>query len=286
MALDHLSRQAHVVEDAWAEAWASLGALDAQPRTVVDDLPDCLRVYTPGAPDMLLNLVMRYAASEPVTAEDIEQVIVPYRRHRLPFQWWLTPGLEPKGLRERLQALGMQSWGGSTSMTLDFAGWQPEYAAPRGDVRLSHVTGGEDARAALQVICDVFFLPSEATARWTVNNPTFRTYLARLGKHPVAALTMMKCADSVALLFNVATIPAARRRGIAGNLVLHALRDARAEGCSQAALTATPEARRLYEELGFASCALMEQWIPGYRLNRALTQNGHAGYDFGYDLDA
>jgi GNAT superfamily N-acetyltransferase len=285
MALDRLSRQAHVVEDAWAAAWASLGALGAQPRTVVDDMPDCLRVYTPGAPDMLLNLVMRYSSSGPITEDDIEQVIAPYRRHRLPFQWWLTQGLEPKGLRERLQALGMQSWGGSTSMTLDFAGWQPDYPAARGDVRLTRVASAEDARDALRVICDVFFLPWEATARWTVDNPAFHTYLARLGKHPVAAMTTMS-ANGVVLLFNVATIPAARRRGIAGNLVLLALRDALAEGCTQAALTATPEARRLYEELGFTSCAFMEQWIPTYRLNRTLTHGERPDYDFGYDLDA
>ena len=129
MAIDRLSRQAHVVEDAWAAAWASLGALSTPQRTVVDDLPDCLRVYTPGVPDMLLNLVMRYTTSGQVSEADVERVIAPYRRHRLPFQWWLTQGLEPRGLREGLQALGMQSWGGSTSMTLDFAGWRPDYPA-------------------------------------------------------------------------------------------------------------------------------------------------------------
>src|SRR5262249_59884473 len=105
---------ARTVEEAWAAAWASLGAVPDAPRTVVDDLPDYLRVYTPDTPEMLLNLVMRYAAPGLVTVEAIEQVIAPYRRNRLPFQWWLPAGMEPPGLREHLRSLGMECWGGST----------------------------------------------------------------------------------------------------------------------------------------------------------------------------
>jgi GNAT superfamily N-acetyltransferase len=276
MALERLAREARVVEQAWAAAWAALGASADEPRSVVDDLPNFLRVYTPGAPDMLLNLVMRYASAGPVSGEAVEAVIAPYRRNALPFQWWLTRSAEPAGLREQLRALGMRTWGGSTSMLLDFDGWRPAYPTPPAEVELLRVATPEDARDALRVTCDVFVLPWQATARWTVSNPRFTAYLARWGGRAVAALTTM-CADDAVLLFNVATVPRARRRGIAGNLALAALRDAQAAGCARAALTATPEARRLYEELGFRACGLMEQWVPGYGLEQAL-RRGQRGY--------
>jgi GNAT superfamily N-acetyltransferase len=206
-----------------------------------------------------------------VTREAVEAVVAPYRRNALPFQWWLTRGAGPDGLREQLRALGMRTWGGSASMLLDFDGWRPTYPTPPADVELLCVATPEDARDTLRVTCDVFILPWQATARWTVSNPRFTAYLARLGGRAVAALTAM-CAGDTVLLFNVATVPRARRRGIAGNLALVALRDAQASGCVNAALTATPEARRLYEELGFRACGLMEQWVPGLGLEQALGQ--------------
>jgi hypothetical protein len=109
MALEHVSRLARAVEDNWCAAWASLGRVaDALP-TAVDDTDAYLRVCTPGAPDMLLNAVLRYAGTTPVRPPDLERVIAPYRRAHLPFQWWLTVGEEPRGLREQLHHLQMQS---------------------------------------------------------------------------------------------------------------------------------------------------------------------------------
>ena len=46
--LDHLTRMAHAVEDGWAAAWASLGAVPAIPPTLVDDTAACLRVCSDG----------------------------------------------------------------------------------------------------------------------------------------------------------------------------------------------------------------------------------------------
>ena len=277
MVLDHLTRMAHAVEDGWAAAWASLGAVPATPPALVDDTAACLRVCTPGMPEMLLNIVMRYAAAgpAPVSAADVERVIAPYRQHRLPFQWWLTLGAEPAGLRERLRALGLRSWGGATSMTLALDGWRPRYPSPAAGAQLCLAATERDGEDGVSVICDVFFLPREATTRWTTANPAFRTYLARLNGRPVAAMNTM-WHDGAVLLFNVATLPAARRRGIAGNLAILALAEARDAGCALATLTATPEARRLYEELGFRACATMEQWVPGHDLMTDLVRGRRA----------
>src|SRR5690242_16918776 len=96
MVLDQLRQMARAVEDAWAAPWAALGQVQAIPRTIVDHVADpaeqYLRVYTPGMPEMLLNLVMCYRAARPIGSADIERVIAPFRQHRLPFQWWVTPG--------------------------------------------------------------------------------------------------------------------------------------------------------------------------------------------------
>lgn len=272
MGLDDMQRMARAVEDNWSAAWATLGNLIDSPLTHVDDTPDFVRVYTPGSPEMLLNLLMRYAASTPVGLDDVERAIAPYRTHHLPFQWWLTLGLEPPGLRQSLRAIGMQSaWGGATAMALPLDGWNPRYRAPAPGTTLGRVAAPEDARDALRVICEVFFVPSAPMARWTIHNPAFEVYCARLNGRMVAALATLRRAEVVGV-YHVATLPGARRRGIAGNLLLLALRAAQQAGCTLATLTATPEARHLYDTLGFRACGTIEQWIPGPELNYNLIQ--------------
>jgi len=270
MPLELLLQQARAVEQAWSEAWVSLGSVAGQPQTIAEDTPDFVRVYTPGAREMLLNIVLRYSFDRPVTSQDIEQVIVPFRFYRLPFQWWLTLGAEPAGLRDQLHDLGMQTWGGATSMTLSLVGWQPHYPGIAGGAcALRRAASPEDGNAALQVICAVFFVPREPMARWTILNPETHIYLAYLDGKPACALATLQ-RNGVVGVYHVATLPFARRRGIAGNLLVMALLDALEAGCTVATLTATPEARHLYERLGFRTCGLLEQWVPGHELTRSL----------------
>lgn len=269
MAVEDLARMTRIVEDAWCAGWASLGALNASPRTQVDDTPDYLRIYTPGLPESLLNIVLRYRGSTPVTPAALERIIAPYRTHHLPFQWWINAADEAPGLRDCLRALGMQAWGGATAMTLDLAGWRAPATSVPADVRMGRVASAQDGRDALGVICEVFYVPAGPMARWTTENPAFHVYLARLGGRAVSALAIQR-SGGVAGVYHVATRSGARRRGIAGALLSLALDEARAGGCTLAALTATPEARRLYESLGFRACGAIEQWAAGRQLANAL----------------
>ena len=272
MALEELTRLGHVVEQNWSAAWASLGKQPDEPHAQVDATARYLRVYTPGMPEALMNMVMRFNEAGPVGAARIEQVIAPYRAHGLPFQWWLMRGTEPPGLREQLAALGMVSWGGAAAMALPLRGWQPRYPLARG-AALGRVQTAQEAQQALGIICEVFSVPAEPMARWTTRNPAFHLYSARWGMHPAAALATLYD-QGVVGVYHVATLPTLRRRGIAGNLLMMALREAQAQGCTYATLTATPEARHLYEQLGFRACGVMEQWMPGDRLMAQLTTGG------------
>jgi GNAT superfamily N-acetyltransferase len=281
MALERLNQMALLVERNWCAAWASLGGAHALPATIVDDQPSVLRIYTPGLAETLLNLVIRYANLQPVTMPDVEAIIAPYREHQLPFQWWLTRGMEPAGLRERLSALGMETWGGATMMCLPLDGWQARYPPAPAAVSLRRALSDDEQAAALNVICDVFCIPREPMLRWTTLNPAFDIWLAWLGARPVAALATLIDGETVGV-YHVATLPSVRRRGIAGNLLALALRAAQARSCHWATLTATPEARALYEALGFHACGLLEQWMPGPRLTRELSGSPSYGAFDGY----
>jgi GNAT superfamily N-acetyltransferase len=168
-------------------------------------------------------------------------------------------------------------------MALPLAGWNPQPALfqPPAALQLGRaatagpVASRTDANAAHQVICEVFAVPSDPMARWTTANPVFQLYLARLAGQPVSALAVLRD-RTIAGIYHVATRPGYRRRGLAGHLLALALRDARAAGANLATLTATPEARPLYESLGFRACGWMEQWIPGPDLMNDLYDGGQS----------
>jgi ribosomal protein S18 acetylase RimI-like enzyme len=58
----------------------------------------------------------------------------------------------------------------------------------------------------------------------------------------------------------VATIPAARRRGLATSVMHAAMTDARRRGCTTVSLQATDVGERLYARLGFRRLGPMELW--------------------------
>jgi GNAT superfamily N-acetyltransferase len=275
MSLEEMSALARAVERNWRAAWAALGAVEAEPRSVVDDTTGFLRVYTPGVSESLLNLVMSYQSPDPVTSEDVLDTLAPYHELHLPVQWWLLLGDEPRGLRDSLRAIGMESWGGATALAAPLKTWNPSFHSPLPDLECVRVASWEDNMATLRVISEVFFVAPEPMRRWTVDNPVFSLYAARWRGRVVAGLTTLQ-RDGVVGVYNVATAIGARRKGVAGNLVIHALQEAARQGARLATLTATPQALRLYGELGFRSVGVIEQWLPGPRLAHQLTSAGDA----------
>jgi len=266
-------RMARVVEANWCAAWASLGRLASDPRSLVDDTPTMLRVLTPGLAETLMNIVMRYRSPAPVTADALEEAIEPFRSYGLPFQWWLTRDDAPADLRERLYDVGMRSWGGATMMYLDLRGWDVSYPQAPPGVSYRRASSDADLADALHIISRVFDAPSFPMSRWKSENPAFALYLAHWGHQAVATVATLPWDESIGV-YHVATMPDARRRGIAGNLLLLALREAQAAGFTCATLTATPEGQRIYEYLGFRVCGLLEQWMTGPQLTNDLIRHG------------
>jgi predicted GNAT family acetyltransferase len=58
----------------------------------------------------------------------------------------------------------------------------------------------------------------------------------------------------------VATVPAARRRGLATAVMQQVLHDAREAGCTSSTLQATDAGARLYATLGFRRLCDMQLW--------------------------
>ena len=123
-----------------------------------------------------------------------------------------------------------------------------------------------DARSRLDDVAAVAsagFDADRALTRRFVADAVFadrgaRVYLATLDGRGVSTVeTALQ--DGVLGVFGVATVPAARRRGIAGAITAYAVRD-RAEDADLAFLQSSEMGRGVYERIGFRDVSTWEVW--------------------------
>ncbi len=75
-------------------------------------------------------------------------------------------------------------------------------------------------------------------------------------------------AGAVLGIFNVATVPAARGRGVGRAVTLAALRDGAGAGCRMAVLQASEMGHPVYERLGFRDFAAYDIYVRESDLSR------------------
>ena len=92
-----------------------------------------------------------------------------------------------------------------------------------------------------------------------VDDPAAHLHVACCGSEPASALIAREHEGDCYFWF-VATVPDHRHQGLAGELVRHALREARKRGCTTTTLESTRMAENVYEGLGFRPLGRYEMW--------------------------
>jgi GNAT superfamily N-acetyltransferase len=90
-------------------------------------------------------------------------------------------------------------------------------------------------------------------------NGVLHGYQATLNGSPAAVALALHHDDDVGISF-VATVPKARRKGLATNVMRQALTQAKQQGCTTTTLQATDVGERLYTNLGYRHLTLMQLW--------------------------
>jgi len=86
-----------------------------------------------------------------------------------------------------------------------------------------------------------------------------KNYVADADGEPVSVLSILPV-DGDACVWAVATLPAARGRGLAGRLMHRALWDARSAGCDLSTLQATKMGEPVYARLGYERLGALQMW--------------------------
>lgn len=220
-----------------------------------------------GIPFPLFNAVLHARLSGKDVDDAIETVITRCSKKNVPLLWWTGPATQPPDLGAYLQNYGFILVNEYPGMAVDLHNLNDQLPAPT-NFKVQPVVDDN----LLQTWCCVgtagFGMPE-----FVINNlfdffcyegfspsTRIRHYLGYLQGQPVATASLFLGAG-VAGIYNVATIPAARRRGVGLRLTLAALQDARKLGYQVGVLQSSAMGAGVYQRLGFQEYCTISQYL-------------------------
>lgn len=126
---------------------------------------------------------------------------------------------------------------------------------------LDHRTGDELVPVVAAINDGAYAFEGTPFADITSEQPpgVTRDYVAYLDGEPAAAVVILPV-EGDASVWEVATLPDARGRGLAGRLMHRALWDARERGCDMSSLQATELGEPVYARLGYTRHGALQMW--------------------------
>jgi ribosomal protein S18 acetylase RimI-like enzyme len=191
------------------------------------------------------------------TADDrIEAVLGAFRERRVDMTWFVGPTSSPPDVVARLVDHGLVPTMPEPGMACPLEGWSTP--RPPGDVAIEVVTDEVAFHEAARVMFEGFEMPEAVLPLFVDRYRGFcvgpdsiqRVFLARIEGAPVAT-SLGFMLDGVLGVYNVATIPAARRRGAGAAVTAAAMLDGQRRGAHAAILESSSMGRSVYERLGF-----------------------------------
>ncbi|HZO87801.1 MAG TPA: GNAT family N-acetyltransferase [Chthonomonadaceae bacterium] len=216
--------------------------------------------FATGIPHPLANGMMRTRFAPEAAEEKIAETLAYFQARSLPMLWWTCPSDQPADLGTRLQNQGLAQIANMPGMAIDLEAMNDSIPMPQG-VRIEEV--GDTAALqqwthALTVGYEIPPALGEAFgAAWGRfgfgSDLPLRNFLAAQHGKPVSCASLYLDAG-VAGIYCVATVPEARRQGIAAALVLRCLQEARALGYRIGTLQSSQMGEGVYRRLGFQEC--------------------------------
>ena len=200
----------------------------------------------------------------------LDAVIARYLSGNVPALWWTGPTTTPADLGARLAAHGFRQTDDGPGMAVDLQVLNEDIPIPSG-FTIEKVDDVAGLRTWFRPFVAGFDVPDDFTEpfidwyEWAIFRAgvPLHTYLGWLDGEPVACSSVYFGAG-VAGIYDVATVPEVRRRGIGALISLAPLRDARTLGYRAAILHASKMGNSVYRRLGFQEyCSIgLYVWSP------------------------
>jgi ribosomal protein S18 acetylase RimI-like enzyme len=200
--------------------------------------------------------VVHEKLADPASA--ISRAIDFYRQARVPFVMRIRVGFDPD-TQQVMQELGLQTADQMPGMVLNPVA---EIPAPPNDLTIADWDAAS-LPTHNEIIAASFGMPlqlaNDLMTPALLNSAT-NGYLGYVHGRPVATSALI-ASDGVADVYNVATLPAYRGRGIGEAMTWHAVRKGVEAGCVIGSLQASAMGQPVYARMGFRTIAPYESYI-------------------------
>lgn len=208
-----------------------------------------------------LNRVLRANLPQDRPEEAINRLLAELGSHVHPLWWQVGPSSSPPDLARLLRKRGFVPKGTAPGMAMALPAKHRHDRGPA-DLAVERVDDEADLHDWFQPLAPEIGLPPEeidAAVRGRreaslPKAPGFVHFLGRIRGRPVGSASLFILED-VAGIYDVATLPAWRRKGIGTALTLACLDEAHEAGLHVAVLQASRDAVHLYRRLGFRQYA-------------------------------
>lgn len=196
--------------------------------------------------------------------ESIGTIIQYFKNRHLPFAWWVGFENEPTDLEEILKQQGLNNNEAELAMVSELK--QSNWPQVASFLVIKKVDSTKLLGDMISVICNL--VPNEAQPISKVysmaeklildEKAPIKFYIGYLDGDPVSTCSIF-FTDNIAGIYDIIASPQVRGKGIGSAMTLKAMQVAQEQGCTHCVLTATNDAKFLYEKLGFT--ALKEMWV-------------------------
>jgi GNAT superfamily N-acetyltransferase len=236
-------------------------------RTPLGELNESsnLLYFATGIASLFHNGVFRARLQVEEVEGAIAKVIENFATKQVPFCWWTSNSTQPASLGKYLEAQGLKYLGEFPGMAHDLSNL-PSRACPKAleIIRVEDRTALESWLRIAAIGFDIpvglveELLPLEESLGF--QSVRYTRYLALWQKTPVA-ISALYLDAGVAGIYFVATLPEARGKGFATQLVQTALEDAQKLGYRVGILQASAMGKNVYQRIGFQECCPIEIYL-------------------------
>ncbi|HEX2696283.1 MAG TPA: GNAT family N-acetyltransferase [Anaerolineales bacterium] len=220
-------------------------------------------------PAAFINRIFRARLQADTVDTGIEKALTRFKANGVPCLWYVGPTTTPNDFGKRLEAHGFVHIGDQPGMAIDLHSLNGHFPSP---LEIKPVRNVNQLKEASRVPVSAFGEPGFIADAMLDMMSSFgfdpdasvQTYCGYLGGEPVAVSSIFYGAG-VAGIYNVATLPEARRKGFGTAMVAAPLREARQKGYRVGILQSSEMGYGVYQKMGFQENCKMNLyvWQPG-----------------------
>ncbi|MBN1428577.1 MAG: GNAT family N-acetyltransferase [Anaerolineae bacterium] len=205
----------------------------------------------------------------------IREIVANFKAQNKPMVWWTGPSTQPENLGTHLQACGLLHVDDSPGMAIVLDDLKHKELPSNPSLTIKRVSSPDDMKQWGIPFGVSFDEPKKAVPLLCDSLSTFgfdeqealHHYIGMLNGNVVGCSTVYLGAG-VAGIYNVGTLPKARRQGIATALVFAALQMARDRGYQVGILHSTEMGHDVYRRIGFRTLCTISHYL--YMPNPAM----------------